>query len=197
MRKPFLLTPVLGCFLLFVSACQGDDTGAKDLSPLPVSASPPYVCDYVPLEAVKLMTGVQDPLVRGSFDLAASDGAGVGSCTAYQGSGDRLRALQITLTPAGNEKEVRNKLEGGASPLPEIVDGSIGYYFKSADGENEAAYAMLVRGKAGVIIQLGLGVEGRDSAADVLGLMKLIAPKLVAGTGSPSVSAASPSPENS
>lgn len=81
-------------------------------------------------------------------------------------------------------------------PLPEIVPGAIGYYFKAADSKDSDAYAVLVRGKAEISIQLEIGVAGRDNAADVLALMKLIAPKLItdASAPSPSPSAKTPSP---
>ncbi|MFF0311216.1 hypothetical protein ACFYSC_27620 [Streptosporangium sp. NPDC004379] len=160
--------------------------------------TPPYICDHIPLKAVELMTGVQNPLVRGYFDLAAAEGLGIGSCAVYQRSGERLKVLLIDLTPGGYPEEVEEQLDDGAAALPEIVPGSIGYYFKSSHSTSNAAYAMLVRGKAEISIQLDIGVKGRDNAADVLALMKLIAPKLITDASAPSakpVSTASPSPE--
>ncbi|MGV9599162.1 hypothetical protein ACWDR1_21075 [Streptosporangium sandarakinum] len=181
-----------------LSACK-DDTKKADRSPLPTVAAPPYVCDHIPLRAVELMTGTRDPLVRGRFDLAPDEGPGMGSCAIYQRDGDRLKLLRVFLAPAGEPGKVREQLEDGASPLPEIVPGSIGYYFKSSHSTSNAAYAMLVRGKAEISIQLDIGVEGRDNAADVLALMKLIAPKLITDASAPSAktaSTASPSPKS-
>jgi hypothetical protein len=162
---------------------------------LPAAAVPPYICGHVPLKAVELMTGVRDPLVRGYFDLTLAGGLGAGSCAAYRRDGERLKVLQIGLTPGGYPEEVEEQLKG-ASPLPEIVPGAIGYYFKNANSKNNTASAALVRGKAEITIQLEIGVAGRDNAADVLALMKLIAPKLItdASAPSPSPSAKTPSP---
>lgn len=200
-RKPLTLLAVLTCALAFSTACQGSDVQI-DRTPLPVVAAPPYVCGYIPLKAVELMTGVRDPLIRGYFDLTISEGLGDGECAVYQRAGDRLKVLQVSLTPGGYSGEVEEQLEGGASPLPEVVPGAVGYYFRRASGENNAAFSMLVRGKAEINIQLEMGVRGRDNAADVVALMKLIAPKLItdasAPSASPSVSpsgrTASPSP---
>ncbi|MFF4988932.1 hypothetical protein ACFY19_17185 [Streptosporangium saharense] len=185
----------LAC-VLATAACQGDETKA-DLSPLPTAAGPPYVCGHIPLKAVEVMTGVRDPLVRGYFDLKAAGGLGEGVCSVYQRDGEQLEVLQIDLTPGGYVEKVKEQLEGGALPLPEIVPGSVGYYFKPANSDKNDAYSMLVRGKAELNVQLETGVEGRDSAADVLALMRLIAPKLITDASSPSAKAASPSPENS
>ncbi|WP_189248493.1 hypothetical protein [Streptosporangium pseudovulgare] len=166
---------------------------------MPAVAAPPYICEHIPLKAVELMTGVRDPLVRGYFDLSAAEGLGIGSCAVYQRSGERLKVLLIDLTPGGYPEEVTEHLEDGASPLPEIVPGAIGSYFRPKDSEDNDAYALLVRGKAELSIQLDIGVEGRDNAADVLALMKLIAPKLITDASAPSAkpaSTASPSPKS-
>ncbi|MET9067415.1 hypothetical protein [Streptosporangium sandarakinum] len=201
MRKSFVAVAALSCALVLSTACQaGQSTsGEVDRAPLPTVAAPPYICEHIPLKAVELMTGVRNPLVRGYFDLTAAEGLGIGSCAVYQRSGERLKVLLIDLTPGGYPEEVEEQLEDGASPLPEIVPGSIGYYFKSVHSTSNAAYAMLVRGKAEISIQLDIGVEGRDNAADVLALMKLIAPKLITDASAPSAktaSTASPSPKS-
>ncbi|GAA3426215.1 hypothetical protein GCM10018953_33980 [Streptosporangium nondiastaticum] len=201
MRKLFAAVAALSCALVLSTACQAGQSasGEVDRTPLPAVAAPPYICDHIPLRAVELMTGVRDPLVRGYFDMAAAEGLGIGSCAVYQRSGERLKVLLIDLTPGGYPEEVTEQLEDGASPLPEIVPGAIGSYFKPRDGEDNDAYALLVRGKAEISIQLEIGVEGRDNAADVLALMKLIAPKLITDASAPSaktVSTASPSPKS-
>ncbi|MFF4415865.1 hypothetical protein ACFYY8_25330 [Streptosporangium sp. NPDC001559] len=160
-----------------------------DLSPLPVAAVPPYLCDYIPLRAVELMTGVRDPLVRGRFDLVEPKRLGEGSCIAYRRDGDRPKVLHVDLTPDGYSGEAKEQIKDGALPLPEIVPGGIGFYFKDKNSRNNAAYAMLVRGRAELTIRLERGVAGRDNAADVLALMKLIAPRLITDAGAPSASA--------
>ncbi|GAA3096893.1 hypothetical protein GCM10017600_02080 [Streptosporangium carneum] len=148
------------------------------------------------------MIGDREPLVRGSFNLALDEGIGYGTCTVYRRGGEQLKALQIGLTSGGYSEKVDEQVKDGASPLPKIVPGAIGYYFKDVDSENNAAYALLVRGKAQITVQLEMGVKGRDNAADVLALMQLIAPKLITDVSAPSESpsaisstkAASPSP---
>ncbi|MEV4461684.1 hypothetical protein [Microbispora sp. NPDC049633] len=159
-----------------------------DLAPMPTVAEPPYLCGYIPRRAVELMTGMRDPLARGFFDLTVADGGGAGSCAVYQRGGDRLQVLHVDLTPGGYAAEVNEQLDSGATPLPEIVPGSVGAYFRRASGENNAAFAHLVRGKAEINIALEMGVEGRDNAADVLALMKLIAPRLITDASAPPAS---------
>ncbi|MEV0967521.1 hypothetical protein [Microtetraspora glauca] len=178
------MTVVLACALALSAACQGERRTA-DHAPLQTVAAPPYICEYIPLKAVELMTGVSDPLVRGFFDL--SQDSGDGSCAVYRRDGDRLKVLQITLTPERVPGEVEEELDG-ASPLPEIIPGSIGYYFRGRDSEKHGAHAVLARGKTELSVQLEYGVKGRDNAADVLALMKLIAPKLITAASGPSPS---------
>ncbi|WP_433217210.1 hypothetical protein [Microtetraspora malaysiensis] len=185
MRTRIATKAALACVLALSTACENEQTTA-DLTSLPTVAAPPYICDQIPLKAVALMTGVRNPLVRGFFDLSAD--VGDGSCAVYRRDGDRLKVLQVILTPARVPGEVEEELEG-ATPLPEIVSGSIGYYFKDPHGERHAAQAVLARGKAELSVQLVYGVKGRDNAADVLALMKLIAPKLITSASAPSPSA--------
>ncbi|WP_152990508.1 hypothetical protein [Sphaerimonospora mesophila] len=181
------------CVLALPSGCRQEDPQV-DLTPLPTVAAPPYICEYIPLKAVELMTGVRDPLVRGDFDLTTAGGLGDGRCAAYQRDGERLRVLHIVLIPGGTQERVEKQIKDGALPLPEVVPGSVGYYFKDRDSERSAAYAKLVRGEAELIIELETGVEGRDNAADVAALMKLIAPRLITDASAPEATA-SPSPE--
>lgn len=198
MRRARSSTVALTCALVLSSGCQTGETQV-DRNPLPAVAAPPYICDHLPLKAVELMTGVRDPLVRGSFDLTLAGGLGDGSCAVYRRDGDRLKVLQVGLTPGGYPGEIREQIEGGALPLPEIVPGAVGFYFKDGNSRHHAASAMLVRGKAEVTVQMEMGAEGRDNAADVAALMRLIAPKLItdasAPSASPSAGAASPSPK--
>lgn len=177
-----------------LTACLGEEV-AVDRTPLPTVATPPYLCEHIPLRAVELMTGVRNPLVRGSFDFTLSGGLGIGGCAIYQREGDRLKVLQVDLTPASDPEDVKEALGDGATPLPEILPGVTGYYFKRASGEDNAAFSTLVRGKAEINIQLEIGAEGRDNAADVLALMKLIAPKLLTDASAPSPTPKSPTPK--
>lgn len=50
-----LFTAVLAACIL-TTACSRPDT-----TPLPTTASPPFVCDHVPLQAVERMTGLRNP----------------------------------------------------------------------------------------------------------------------------------------
>ncbi|MBP2703602.1 hypothetical protein JOL79_07285 [Microbispora sp. RL4-1S] len=141
------------------------------------------------MNAAQLMTGLHSPLARGSFDLAAVNGLGDGGCAVYEREGGHRKFLQIELTPGGSVGEIQERLAQGASSLPEIVPGAIGYYFKDRYSKSNSAYAMLVQGRAELNIQLEIGVAGRDNAADVVALMRLIAPKLITDA-----SAVSPGP---
>ncbi|MER5323462.1 hypothetical protein [Streptosporangium roseum] len=183
----------LACALAVSTACRGEEVKV-DRSPLPTVAAPPYLCDHIPLKAVELMTGVRDPVVRGYFDFTTASGIGIGNCVIRRPGGDRPVVLVIDLTPGGYVGEIEERIEDGASPMPEIVPGAIGSYFRRASGQNNAAFAMLVRGKAEINIQLEIGVAGRDNAADVLALMKLIAPKLLTDASAPPAKTTSPSP---
>lgn len=190
----------LACVMGLLVAC-GRGSAEVDKGPLPTVAAPPYVCGHLPLKAVELMTGVRDPIVRGSFDLTLLEGVGYGTCTVYRRDDDQLKILQVGLTAGGYSGKVEEQIKAGAPSLPEIVPGAVGYYFRDADSENNAAYALLSRGKAQITVQLEMGVAGRDNAADVAALMKLIAPKLItdasASSTTSSGSAVPPSPEGS
>ncbi|GAA0850424.1 hypothetical protein GCM10009525_74530 [Streptosporangium amethystogenes subsp. fukuiense] len=195
MRKALVVMTVLACALAISLACQSDEVPV-DRSPLPTVAAPPYICDHIPLKAVELMTGVHNPLVRGYFDFTISEGLGAGGCAVYQREGERLKVLQISLTPGGYPGAVEEQIEDGALRLPEILPGVIGSYFKPSDSETNDAYALLVRGKAEISIQMEIGAAGRDNAADVLALMKLIAPKLLTDASAPSAKTeTSPTPK--
>ncbi|WP_329425664.1 hypothetical protein OG339_35750 [Streptosporangium sp. NBC_01495] len=193
MRKVFTAVTALTCVLTMLTACQNDEAPV-DRSPMPMVAAPPYLCEHIPLKAVELMTGVRNPLVRGFFDLTSAGGLGAGSCAIYQREGERLKVLLIKLTPGGYPGAVQEQIEDGALRLPEILPGVIGSYFKPLDSETNDAYALLVRGKAEISIQMEIGAKGRDNAADVLALMKLVAPKLLTDASAPSPTPKPPSP---
>lgn len=68
--------------------------------------------------------------------------------------------------------------------MPPIVPGAIGYFDTDPSG-HASAHAGIARGTALLIVKLDRGVEGRDNAADVVALMKLIAPKLITSADAP------------
>ncbi len=133
------------------------------------------------------MTGVRAPIASGDFNLSFGDGIGVGGCAVYQRTGEQKKLLDIDLTPRGGEDWVKAQLEAGDKPLPEIVPGGIGFYTQggTVDTDRTMAGAVLVRGKAQLFIGMSRGVDGRDNAADVIALMKLIAPKLITDATAP------------
>ncbi|MEV7806751.1 hypothetical protein AB0O28_27765 [Microbispora sp. NPDC088329] len=178
-------TAGLICALTLFSGCQHTEIKI-DRTPMPTVAAPPYVCKYIPLKAVELMTGEHNPLVRGYMDLDRPD-AGDGDCAIYQRGGDRLKVLQILLVPLSSEDRVKDQLQNGASPLPAIIPGAIGYYGENSSTDDNSAHAMLARGHAELLIKSEKGVEGRDNAADVVALMKLIAPKLIKPDSTPTL----------
>ncbi|WP_433500328.1 hypothetical protein ACQP1K_08565 [Sphaerimonospora sp. CA-214678] len=159
-----------------VTACQREEAKA-DLTPLPTVAAPPYICDHIPLRAVELMTGVHEPQFSGSFDLTPSNGDG--SCLVRRSDGEHRTLLSIVLLPLGGEAIVKDHLQQGATPLPEIAPGTNGYYSRNPGDEYDDGHAVLARGEAHLIVELTQGAEGRDHAADVAALMKLIGPKLL------------------
>ncbi|MFI9593619.1 hypothetical protein [Nonomuraea sp. NPDC052265] len=147
-------------------------------------AAPPYICDHIPLQAVRLMTGIQDPIVSGKFDMTVGkrlDGKnyGTGGCYVYEPTENKPKVLQVSLSPAGSKEEVEAEVNQGARRLPEIVPGAVGYYGQDSTADDPHAAAILVHGLDQVIVELVHGVKGRDNAADVLALMKLVAPKLI------------------
>ncbi|GAA4506956.1 MULTISPECIES: hypothetical protein [Nonomuraea] len=185
-RKRFRIIGVLlsGVMILLTSCQQQESPPPVDKAPLPAVAASPYVCDFVPLDAVRLMTGIRDPIVSGGFDMTVGeklDGVkyGTGSCRVYQPTGDKLKVLQISLSPAGGEQAVEWEISQGSQRLPEIVPGAVGYYGQNGSADNTQAAAILVHGFDRVIVDLIQGVKGRDNAADVVAMMKLVAPKLI------------------
>ncbi len=130
------------------------------------------------------MTGIQDPIVNGKFDMAVGkrlDGKsyGTGGCYIYEPTGNKSKVLQISLSPAGSKEEVEAEISQGARRLPEIVPGAVGYYGQDGNADDPHAAAVLVHGLDQMIVELVHGVKGRDNAADVVALMKLVAPKLI------------------
>ncbi|MEV0378595.1 hypothetical protein [Nonomuraea sp. NPDC050643] len=165
------------------TGCRQEPSSPADTRPLPSVAASPFVCGHVPADAVARITGVRDPLVRGFFDLTSANGLGDGSCTAYEPDGERPKVLSILLDPTAPEGEVAWELRnGGAKPMPQIVPGAEGYYVPDAH-ERTGVTAVLVRGHVRLSVVLLKGVEGRDKVADVVALMRLIAPKLVGERG--------------
>lgn len=163
---------------VLLTACQQEAPPVNKAS-LPSAPAPPYICDYVPLDAVRLMTGVQDPIVRGRFNTSAGEGSGSGGCFVYQPDGNKPKVLDVTLSAGGSEKDVESQIGQGARRLPEIVPGGVGYYGQDGSAGSTQAAAVLVRGDDLLIVELVQGVKGRDSMADVVALMKLVAPKLI------------------
>ncbi|MDX3108774.1 hypothetical protein [Nonomuraea angiospora] len=167
-----------------MSACAGKAPEKVDTSPLSAAYAPPFICNYVPKAAVEQMTGVRDPLATGSLNPAVKDRPAIGACSIFQNSGDKPSILRITLDTAGSRGQINEQLQDGSKPLPPIVPDGVGYYVKDANMETRVG-SVLVRGKERLGVELVRGVKGRDNEADVVALMKLIAPKLIVGTGTP------------
>jgi hypothetical protein len=174
--RPVLHVAALG--ILTLTACQQDSSPANT-SRLPSVAAPPYICEYVPLNAVRLMTGVSDPIVSGRFTVVSAEDPGSGGCFVYQSTENKPKVLDITLSPAGSQEDVELQIRQGARRLPDIVPGAVGYYGQDGSAGDTQAAAVLVRGLDRVIVELIRGVKGRDNAADVVALMRLVAPKLL------------------
>ncbi|MFI7148051.1 hypothetical protein ACIBO2_24330 [Nonomuraea sp. NPDC050022] len=167
-----------------MSACAGKPPEKVDASPLSTAYAAPFICNYVPKAAVEQMTGVRDPLATGSLNLAAKGQSAIGACSIFQNSGDKPSILRIMLDTAGSRGQIDEQLRDGSKPLPSIVPDGFGYYVKDTDMETRVG-SVLVRGKVRLGIELVRGAKGRDNEADVVALMKLIAPKLIMGTGTP------------
>ncbi|MEV0348632.1 hypothetical protein AB0H88_22885 [Nonomuraea sp. NPDC050680] len=181
MRAHLAFTITVLSALVLLTACQQEKPPVNK-TPLPSVAAAPYICDYIPLDAVRLMTGVENPLVKGDFDLTAGKDWGSGGCFVYLPTGDKLKALDITLSPDGSKEEVDFEISHGAKRLPDIIPGAVGYYGQGGSTNNAQAAAVLVRGYDNLSIELVRGVKGRDNTADVVALMKLVAPKLILTT---------------
>ncbi|WP_327588577.1 hypothetical protein OHA25_17205 [Nonomuraea sp. NBC_00507] len=177
---------LLTCILVLISACQQDKTPVVDTAPLPSAPAPPYLCDHIPEAAAKLMTGVSNPIVVGFLTEPRTE-AGYGTCATYQPTGERARLLRVILDAGGVRGQVDEYLKDGGKLLPEIVPGGYGAYIKDPDEESHVG-AILVKGKARLLVELARGVKGRDNAADMVAFMKLIAPRLLIGTDTPSPS---------
>ncbi|WP_345567212.1 hypothetical protein [Nonomuraea rosea] len=167
-----------------ISACTGEAPEKVDTSPLSTAYAPPFICNYVPKAAVEQITGVREPLVKGSLNLAAKDRPAIGACSVFQNGGEKLSILRIMLDTAGSRGQIDEQLRDGSKPLPSVVPDGFGYYVTDPNVKTRVG-SVLVRGKVRLGIELVLGVEGRDNEADVVALMKLIAPKLIMGTGTP------------
>ncbi|MEV0168266.1 hypothetical protein [Nonomuraea fuscirosea] len=186
-RSAIRVAGQIACALVMLSACQSQPP-AVDATPLPSVAEPPYLCGHIPKKAAELMTGARDPIVVG-FLNEWRDGVGYGTCGTYQSTGERAQLLHVILDSNGARGQVDELLKDGGKLLPEILPGSHGAYLRDPERETRVA-ALVVRGKARLSVELVRGVKGRNNAADVVALTKLIVPKLLAGadTASPSPS---------
>ncbi|GII92759.1 hypothetical protein Ssi02_29900 [Sinosporangium siamense] len=131
---------------------------------------------------MELLIGQSDPLTSGGFGPKTAESVGVGSCSAYRREGDRQKVLQVVLTANASPDRVKDGLASGGTPLPEMLPNSTGFYRKT---EESLGYAMLVRGEKMLAIAQLAPVQGRDGVADVLALMKLIAPRMLSASSSP------------
>lgn len=177
------ITAVAGCILAAGCSWSGEP---GDETPLPTEASPPYICKYIPLDAVERMTGLRTPLYRGAFDLNSKEGYRDGWCGVYEPTGDRWKVLDIELLSSGDPKKVEQEVQDGAKRLPPILPDAAGYYTSTRGPDRPGVLAVLVRGKFMLVVDLDRGAEGRDHEADVVAFMRLIAPKLLTEPGTPS-----------
>lgn len=174
-----------------IFATTGCSSGEEvDKTPLPATASPPYICNHIPLDAVERMTGLHAPLVKGNFKLNTEEGYRDGWCGVYQPTGNRWKVLDIELLSSADPKKVESEIRDGAKRLPQILSGGSGYYSPTKGRDHEGALAVLIRGDLMLVVDMDRGAEGRDHEADVVALMRLIAPKLMADSpGAPSPTA--------
>ncbi|MEV4079277.1 hypothetical protein ACGFJC_42390 [Nonomuraea fuscirosea] len=98
-----------------------------------------------------------------------------------------VQLLRVTLDAGGIRGQVDEYVKDGGRLLPAIMHDGYGAYIKDPEQQTHIA-AILVRGKARLLVDLGQGSTSRDSAGDMVAFMKLIAPKLLADTGTPSLS---------
>lgn len=176
--RTFTASLALALVSVLTTSCSNQEEQTKN-APLPTAAAPPYICQYIPRDAVVQMTGLQDPLVKGSFDLEAAEGHGIGSCTIHRPSEEQERLLEVALL-AHSRRSTDEEIRLGAKRLPEIIPGSDGYYgTKQFISDQKGAVAVLNKGISTIVIDLSHEVAGRDPEADVVALMKLVAPKLI------------------
>ncbi|MBE1585069.1 hypothetical protein ACFPOI_49800 [Nonomuraea angiospora] len=197
-----LLLVLIGTTL---SACQRD-TAPADLSPLPSALPDPssagaYICDYgdagIPAKAVELMTGLSADLEwSGHFDLGPAPVATANLCEVSSRNDPAQGAvLEIYLADLGEEWKDNvfdKRLRAGGTPMPELLPDAIGVYWAGPTADygpvrgkpnpSNEARAYLFRNGTEIGIRLKHGAAGRDNAADVLALMKLVAPALMPGT---------------
>ncbi|MEV4566787.1 hypothetical protein AB0K12_23715 [Nonomuraea sp. NPDC049419] len=173
----------LASALALLTACQ-QQAPAVDMAALPSVASPPYICGHIPKRAAELMTGTHEPIVVG-FLNEWRNGVGYGTCAAYEPTGERAQLLHVVLDSGGARGQVDEYLKDGGHLLQEIVTRGYGAYITDPERETRVA-ALVVMGKARLSVELVRGVKGRDNAADLVALVKLIAPRLLAGAASPS-----------
>lgn len=172
-RTAFIVSVLAG-----ISSCTGETPAKVDTSPLTTAYAPPFICNYVPKAAVEQITGVRDPLVTGSLNPPTKNNPAIGACSVFQNSGERSSILRIMLDTNGSRGQIEEQLRDGSKPLPAIVPGGAGYYVTDPNSKTRVG-SVLVRGDVRLGIELVIGAEGRDNEADVVALMKLIAPKLM------------------
>ncbi|MGW3351624.1 hypothetical protein ACWDA3_50720 [Nonomuraea rubra] len=189
-----LLLPALACTTS--SACHSESI---DLRPMPSSLPDPaafrsYICDHgdvgIPAHAVELMTGLPADLTAyGHFDLGPAPDATANVCRVYSPSELVLEIYLADLGDKWKENVFDKRLQAGGTPMPSLLPDAVGVYWAgptadmgpvrgSANTLNEAR-AYLFRKGTELGIRLLRGAPGRDNAADVLALTRLIAPTLM------------------
>jgi hypothetical protein len=132
------------------------------------------------------MTGLRTPLAKGTFELNFEEDYREGWCGVYQPTGDQWKVLDIELLSNADSEKVESEVRDGAKRLPQILPDATGYYSSTRGRNHSGALAVLIRDKFMLVVDMDRGAEGRDHEADVVALMRLIAPKLIGDPPAPS-----------
>ena len=112
-----LFTAVLAACIL-TTACSRPDT-----TPLPTTASPPFVCDHVPLQAVERMTGPCASPAKGSSAGSGGWGSRRVVRIVYRPDEEEVKVLDIELATDNDPGRVESEVRDGAKRLPEDSRG--------------------------------------------------------------------------
>jgi hypothetical protein len=169
--------------LLLVS-CSPDTS--KDSAPLPTKAPGDLVCDFVSKESAATALGTAKFSAGGSVEnLVGShrnaDGSRLNLAGCDLGTNADRQAMTVAVSQLGSsptdDSDVVAALAAGKSTFTFPAAEGAGYAQAGADGD-DAAVAQLIRGDWRYLVAIGPKVEGRDSVADAVALVRQVVNQL-------------------
>ncbi|NRQ35621.1 hypothetical protein HII36_27860 [Nonomuraea sp. NN258] len=180
--RGFQLPVALAALLLFAAACTTGEPVAPTQAPAgqPIADLPPYVCELVPEQALRLVSGINGPVTATTAGTKES-----GQCRAPASTPPPLQVNWLQADDAAGQEHLdflmddRRKLYSRHSPKPlpaDLGNGMTTYLTNSplADQPYRVSAEFRCGGEDRMIdIYLAQVVKGRDGIKDLIELMRI------------------------